>query len=379
MRQPLVSIVITLWNGEKFIAHALESCIHQTYRSIEVIVLDDASTDNTEAVVKGYAAKDSRVKYFKNASNIGYTRSLAELPRLANGVYTQLLGDDDWLSMNYIETVVRQFEANPDAACVAAKIITLEAMPDNRFQFMNEFMPKGDKILKSFYIRNVYKTALGGTFTPLALFRRSDFLESAAYIEDIYLNLPPSTPEELRKLHSKGHLTGIIFLLKVMHKYEYLILTNETAYIKTENFKNKNKPHNLIIDWTSAGRILRSYYSERIPYEGLFRSQYRNYWTKFRLFFGTDPFVSMIFIFIKSGFKRGFFSDLKWKDVKNYFSSYSFFEKLASALYLFIRFVARAMSFLGRQFDFSGSAGSRRSDIFQKNYFLDKEGRFFAS
>ena len=372
-KKPLVSIVITLYNGEKLISCALESALNQTYSNIEVVVFDDASTDNTEAIVRKYAKADPRVVYVRNDSNIGYARSLAKLPEIASGEYAQLLGADDWIADNCVETLVECMEDNPNAACITPEMITLEEMPDNRFQFLNKYIPKKKRPSKKFYIRNVYKTELGSTLTPYALFRKDDFLESASFIKDALTNPPVPTPKEMLEVHSRGHATGTLFLLKVMHKYEYLIFTDKTVYIKTQNSKNKTKAYNSIIDWVSAGRILQSYYFDRIGYDYLFKSTYRKFRKGLRLFFSVEPFISIFFVFIKRGCKPKFFADLKWKDIKAYFADYSFAGRIMALLYLPIRLGIRTISFGTRIFSVPRT---QKKDVFKEEYFLNKKGYF---
>ena len=269
--------------------------------------------------------------------------------------------------------MIEEFEKHPKAACVAAEIISLRIMPEGNFKLIDGYLPKKKTISKDTFIRSVYRSDVGSTLTPLALFRKEDFLESAGFMKEMFEHPPQNVPPELPALQLKGHGTGDLFLLKTIHKYDYLILTDKTAFMKTEHFENANKPHNLTIDWTSAGRILRSYYYGRLGFEYLFRNAYRNFWAGFRLFFGTDPFVSIFVTFVKQNFKYDFFSDLKREDMKTYFADYSLFEKIVSAFFLPIHFMARAAHFLFiRPLD-----TSRRHDINvrQQGYFLDEAGR----
>ena len=81
-----VCIGVPVYNGEKFLASALQSILDQTFKDFEVVILDNASTDNTEAISKDFVSRDSRFKYVKNEKNIGapqnfnlaYTKSSAE-------------------------------------------------------------------------------------------------------------------------------------------------------------------------------------------------------------------------------------------------------------------------------------------------------------
>lgn len=71
MKNPLISIVIPLYNGERFIAQTLESVLAQTYRNIEVIVVDDASTDRGCEIVRHYSTADSRLRLLLSETNFG--------------------------------------------------------------------------------------------------------------------------------------------------------------------------------------------------------------------------------------------------------------------------------------------------------------------
>ena len=63
---PLVSILIPLYNAEEYLSDTLESIIEQTYKNIEIIIVDDASTDNTQEIVKKFQNNDNRIRYIKN-------------------------------------------------------------------------------------------------------------------------------------------------------------------------------------------------------------------------------------------------------------------------------------------------------------------------
>jgi glycosyltransferase involved in cell wall biosynthesis len=74
--QPLVSIVITSYNGDKYLAEQLESIIGQTYPSLEIIISDDASTDDTWAIAQRYATQDARIVLVRHEKNVGLHANL---------------------------------------------------------------------------------------------------------------------------------------------------------------------------------------------------------------------------------------------------------------------------------------------------------------
>ena len=66
----LISIVLPIYNGEKYMKQSIDSVINQTYANWELLIVDDGSTDNTAAIAREYGEKDNRIKYYKNPQNM---------------------------------------------------------------------------------------------------------------------------------------------------------------------------------------------------------------------------------------------------------------------------------------------------------------------
>ncbi|MBR3146482.1 MAG: glycosyltransferase family 2 protein [Bacilli bacterium] len=89
-----ISVIIPVYNGEKYIRKCLDSVINQTKKEIEIVVVNDGSTDNTESIIKEY--KDKRIKYFKNTNHgIGYSRNFGVSK--SSGKYIMFLDSDDYI------------------------------------------------------------------------------------------------------------------------------------------------------------------------------------------------------------------------------------------------------------------------------------------
>lgn len=116
MSEPTFSICLPAYNSEKIIGETLHSVLAQTFRDYEVIVVDDCSTDGTEAAVRAFA--DERIRYVRNEINLGFTRNLARSAELARGKYLYLLGNDDVLSPIALERTKAAFELDPEVAVV---------------------------------------------------------------------------------------------------------------------------------------------------------------------------------------------------------------------------------------------------------------------
>lgn len=108
--QPLVSIVLPTYKRAHVLPHAIRSVLSQTYKNLELIIVDDNSPDNTAAVVKSF--DDARIRYVKNDPNLKLPRALNKGFSLANGAYLTWTSDDNVFAENAIEKMVDALQAN---------------------------------------------------------------------------------------------------------------------------------------------------------------------------------------------------------------------------------------------------------------------------
>ncbi len=97
-----VSILIPCFNGSKFINKCVQSCVDQTFKNIEIIIVNDGSTDNSENIIKEWIKKDSRIKYF-NQENKGLAEARNVLISKVKTEFFFFLDCDDWIEKNAIE------------------------------------------------------------------------------------------------------------------------------------------------------------------------------------------------------------------------------------------------------------------------------------
>ena len=105
MAQPLVSIIVPVYNGEKTIERCLRSIQNQSYSNIEVLVVNDGSSDHTDRIIKKYAQRDSRFRYIEK-ENTGVSDSRNVAMEQAKGDYFQFVDGDDWLVKQATEEFV---------------------------------------------------------------------------------------------------------------------------------------------------------------------------------------------------------------------------------------------------------------------------------
>ncbi len=115
---PLVSVGMPVYNGEEFLAAAVASALSQDHTNIEVLVVDNASTDGTEAIARRFAEQDPRVRYLRNESNIGFLPNFRRALEMSEGRYFTWLAHDDELSdPAYLAATTAYLEENPDVVC----------------------------------------------------------------------------------------------------------------------------------------------------------------------------------------------------------------------------------------------------------------------
>jgi glycosyltransferase involved in cell wall biosynthesis len=103
---PVLSFGLPVRNGAAFLRRTLESLETQDFRDVEVVVCDNQSTDETGAIVKEFASRDPRFKYYLNETNIGQIENFNRVFELTNGRYFRWIGSDDWLDPSYARRCV---------------------------------------------------------------------------------------------------------------------------------------------------------------------------------------------------------------------------------------------------------------------------------
>lgn len=115
---PVVSIGLPVYNGERYVERAARSILDQTFADLELIIVDNASTDATGAIAERLAASDPRVRYYRNPRNIGAARNFNRAFELARGRYFKWAAYDDWLEPTFLSRCVEVLEREPGTALV---------------------------------------------------------------------------------------------------------------------------------------------------------------------------------------------------------------------------------------------------------------------
>ncbi|MBQ6888485.1 MAG: glycosyltransferase family 2 protein, partial [Lachnospiraceae bacterium] len=148
MGNVLFSIVIPVWNVEKYIEECLDSVLSQTVKEIEVICVDDCSEDNSLAILHRYAEEDERVKVIELKKNMSSSIARKRGVEAAKGKYIMFADADDKIENNCFETLQELLKEHPvDILHFGTNIINVNNLPKQRITTLQEFMEPYDGYL----------------------------------------------------------------------------------------------------------------------------------------------------------------------------------------------------------------------------------------
>lgn len=123
-KQPLVSVIMPVYNAAPFLSEAIDSIRKQTLRNWELLIVDDASTDGSWRMLQDYAKLDKRIKLFRNRTNYGLVKSLNKIIPFTRGTFVARMDGDDISLPNRLRTQVTYLRRNPDlVACGGQELI----------------------------------------------------------------------------------------------------------------------------------------------------------------------------------------------------------------------------------------------------------------
>ncbi|MBI2590504.1 MAG: glycosyltransferase family 2 protein [Candidatus Blackburnbacteria bacterium] len=124
--QPLVSILLPVYNAEGYLRACLDSILAQTYKNFEVIAVNDGSTDNSLKKLRNYAKTDSRIKVFTNKTNrgIGYTANIAMFH--SRGQFVARMDADDIMLPNRLKLQINYLQSHPQTVLVGGQCIVID-------------------------------------------------------------------------------------------------------------------------------------------------------------------------------------------------------------------------------------------------------------
>lgn len=125
--EAMLTIGMPVYNGERFLAKALDSYLTQSFADFQILVSDNASTDRTEEIARDYAARDHRIRYFRNARNMGAGWNFLRVYELATGKYYKQAAHDDFCEPGFLAECINALESDPGLVVAHTKTRIVDA------------------------------------------------------------------------------------------------------------------------------------------------------------------------------------------------------------------------------------------------------------
>ena len=204
MSTPTVSVIMSVYNADRFVAAAVESILDQTFKNFEFLIVDDGSTDRSHSILKRYAAQDARIRLFRRP-NAGYAKALNDLVHLSRGNFVARMDADDVAQPDRFRLQVARLQQEPDLVCVGGA----HGMIDEKGRWLTCLaMPETHEEIQTL--------ALAGHTPinhPCAMMRRSAVLQVGGY------NVAMSPCEDLDLWLRLGEMGRLANLKEMVLKY----------------------------------------------------------------------------------------------------------------------------------------------------------------
>lgn len=212
----MISILIPCYNRDSLIGATIESALAQTHQDIEIIIVDNHSTDASWHVIQSYAATDSRIRIFQNDTNVGPVRNWKRCLDEAQGEYGKILWSDDLISPDFLEKTLPILEMRSDVGFVYTHYCYFHETPDDSTGGCN-FGPSG-----VYPTAQYVETAFSGGLIPFSpantLFRIQDLRQS------LMIDVPNPLGSDF-SMHCIG--TDLLIYLNTALRYPFFAVVAE--------------------------------------------------------------------------------------------------------------------------------------------------------
>lgn len=220
--EPLVSICIPAYNNAEYIMDTIDAVLNQTYKRLELIIVDDNSTDGTYELLQ--KIKDPRVRVFHNEKNLGMSGNWNRCLALCTGEFVKLICADDMLAPTAVEREAKALADNPSAVLAESdtKLVDLDGKGKgvNKRYHKSGLVNGREIIRKGFFNQNFFGAPQANTFRRAAAQKAGgfdpdftyildyDFWVSMAYEGDVYIIHEPLNYFRVRKGSNTGAVMG---------------------------------------------------------------------------------------------------------------------------------------------------------------------------
>jgi glycosyltransferase involved in cell wall biosynthesis len=181
LEYPLVSVLMTSFNREKYIGKAIESVLSSSFEDFELIIVDDCSTDRTVEIARFYEAKDKRIKLFINEENLGDYPNRNKAASYANGRFIKYIDADDMIYPWGLAIIINNFEKFPDAG------YCLDSIEQDAHNIFPMLLSPKDAYNREYFRSSIFNKSPTSATIRLEVFNRFGGFSGKRHIGDFEL------------------------------------------------------------------------------------------------------------------------------------------------------------------------------------------------
>jgi glycosyltransferase involved in cell wall biosynthesis len=243
-----LSILLPVFNGSKFLKGAIESALKQSFTDWEMIAVDDGSTDNSVEILEGFAARDERIKIFKNDHNLGLFENYNRCYELATGEYIKPFAQDDLLMPNNLEKAVSVLRKHPEVSLVLSARDIIDEN-DNVIEMIDPFK------LRSCSSKKSELFLAGRDLITWSLIYFNNHLGEP--VVGLFRKASITTPYDTKY----GHIGDLELWFRLLEQGNACYLADKLCNYRRHSAQASAQKHRELIDLVDWLRLSKQYYS----------------------------------------------------------------------------------------------------------------------
>lgn len=238
---PKVSVIVPIYNTAKYLPACLDSIINQTHQNLEIILVDDGSTDSSPEIIKKYASKDRRIKVITQ-TNQGQSTARNSGLKNSTGEYISFVDSDDEIKPTFIEKLLSAHNGHTTLSVCGIHYKRLKSQSTNNV-YVNQLRPRHPKESREAYV--LYLLAIDGRmYSSVNKLYRTDIAKTLKF--DTRLNFAEDTKFVLDYLKkAKGEIS---FILEPLYIYNFGTETSTMRSVSI-NWQNWQTSYHNLITW----------------------------------------------------------------------------------------------------------------------------------
>lgn len=233
MLNPSVSILIPCYNSEIFIERCVKSCINQTYKNFEIVIVNDGSTDNSKKIIESLSTENNNIKVI-HQTNVGLTKTRNILLNAMNNEYGYFLDSDDWIEKDTLERFVNVLGDDNRCDMIIGKCIIHKSNNAKGYYVINKF---NSFTTKEEFLKNNISYAWNILFKKTLIGSKIKFCEKSSFLEDA--GVIPYAIYKSTNIKFLDHLTYHYTVNKTSLTFSGFTKEKiEKAFIQIENLYN---------------------------------------------------------------------------------------------------------------------------------------------